>query len=103
MASSTHQITISKTAYTNVSNGNANCGLFLMNRQRVLCHIGGIEPAADTVDCFTAGGGADYEYDGRRLAFYAENLELETELWVRAESEDVVVAVVRGDVKLGIL
>lgn len=100
---STHSIAITPTEYTNVSNGNLNCALFLMNRQRVRCHVGGIQPDPETVDCFTAGGGAPYEYDGRRMSLFLENLEGEDELWVRSEEADEAVTVVRGMMRVGVL
>jgi hypothetical protein len=99
MSSSTHRLEITDAAYTNVSNGNANCSLFTRYRQDIRVHIGGSAPAPDTVDYFDAGGGGlAGDYSGNRLATRFNNLLAEDDIWVRAETGSDVVVVVRGDV-----
>jgi hypothetical protein len=86
MATTTHRIAVTAEAYTNVSNGNFNCTLVNGNNA-VRLVISGIEPAADTVDCVVVSGAG---------VIFAQQLEAEDEMWIRAESADADIVVIRG-------
>ena len=98
MASSTHRILLPIGEYTNVSNGNTNCFVFLEYNQRLRVVIGGELPSADTLEYFDVGS-SDDSYAGHRLGFKAGNLLLEDDVFVMPDGEfEMDIVVVRGDV-----
>ena len=92
----THNLVVPAGEYMNISNGNLNCALFIKFNQFFRVHIGGTQPAADTLDWFDIGG-EHKEYAGYRLAFKIGNLAAEDDVWIMPFGEyDSSIVVVRG-------
>jgi len=94
MATSTHTINLTPNKYENVSNGNANCTLVVATGERIRIHVGGSAPPPGGPDYATVTGPGTSQARGAVLT--VSNLEAETDLWARAETEPTKVTVIRG-------
>jgi hypothetical protein len=105
MASSTEKIAITNSKYTNISMGNDNLALMIRFNQKIRVIAGdyGADPDAgpDINDeaYFHVSGGKE-EFPGSRYVMSFNNLSanVEDDVWVRAESGDDSVIVVRGEI-----
>ena len=101
MPTTTHNIPVPAGEYTNISNGNLNCALFLKFNQYFRVHIGGTQPAPDNPDWFDIGG--EYkEHPGYRISLKIGNLAAEDDVWIMPFGEyDSTIVVVRGEATTG--
>ena len=97
MPTTTHKIICPAGEYTNVSNGNLNCALFVKFNQLFRVHVGGVQPEADIEEWVSAGGEHD-EYQGHRLALKIANLAAEDEVYIQPMGEyEETIMVIRGE------
>jgi hypothetical protein len=95
MATTTHKIELAPGAYANVSNGNANCAVFVPSNAKARVVVDGIAPDFAS-DVFHLVFGP--------VAFIAENLDLETELWIAPDdAEPITVTVIRGESRVAVI
>ena len=90
MATTTHRIAITTTAYTNVSNGNLNCTV-LNGEFHCRLVVAGSEPSVST---------RNYVAVRQSGMAAAQDLEAEDDLWMRAESGPMEVTVIRGGARI---
>ena len=96
MSSSTNRVDINGENYVAVSNGNMNCAVMVRYNQKVRGVIsGGTPPLKNTEDYFIMSGGKE-EFSGARFTLAFDNLAGDDELWVRTESGEDTILVVRG-------
>jgi hypothetical protein len=89
MPTTTHKIELAPGAFTNVSNGNLNCAVFVPSGAKVRTVVDGIEPDAGT-DVFHLVFGP--------VAFQAENLDAESDVWMMPDDEaPITLTVIRGE------
>jgi len=100
MSGSTNKVPITDSAYTDVSDGNTACALFVKTNQKLRVIVGdyGITtgPDSDDPEHFVVSGGSD-NFTGYRLVMSFNNLPGEDDVYVRSEKGDDDVVVVRGD------
>ena len=102
MSTSTNVVEISDAAYVDVSTGNLNCALMVKYGQKLRVNAAdnsGVAPDPDTEEYFNISGGPD-EFQGSRLVMSFNNLVGEDRIWIRAESGQDSIKVVRGEMTL---
>lgn len=94
MSTTTHRIPIFANKWVNVSNGNTNCTLVVPTGVVLRVHVGGSEPVADEVAYARVSGPGTS--GARSGVVTAMDLEAEADLWVRGDTNNGEVTVIRG-------
>jgi hypothetical protein len=98
MTTTTHLIQLTSDEYVNVSNGNLNCIILVQYGQklRIIYGASDVQPLPSNPEHIKLSGAEQTQI----LASY--DLSGDSDVWARAEEEDVEIVVVRGEVRIHI-